>query len=487
MTSQMIRGTAWSALVIALLGVPLDVRAQAERAEPIPKPSPAAAPPTSYYREPGTYGTKRETVPPGYVRNASKLGIAALSDFSWLDIGLDHRTRYELRANDFRRSEAVTDHPFLLRTRAYLGIRNILDPFRFAIEFEDARRENGKFPRDNRDVNEAEPIQMAGELYFKDLLGTDDGGNARPISLRGGRMWFEKLDRRLIANNAWRNTTNTFQGVHLDIGQDANDWELEVIAAQPLDRLLYDFDQTLKGQWFYAVLGHWRRWSDQVTIEPYYLLIDQAAKEGRPKREIHAPALRVYGPIGDLPANYDVTIVYQTGRDNGRDHNALGAVSEVGYTFKYPGTPRLSAFYGYASGDKDPNDDDNERFDRFYGFARPWSANDYFIWENFHAPKMRLELTPIKDLRIDTGYSVYWLASDTDRWANANLRDPTGQSGDFLGHEFDIRARYPLWGRIDATVGYAHFQPGQFTKRLSRSTPSDFLYVEISINAFKKS
>ncbi|HYD49615.1 MAG TPA: alginate export family protein [Terriglobales bacterium] len=450
---------------------------------------PAAPPPaaTSYYREAGSYSTKRETVPPAYVRNASKIGIDALKDFTWLDIGLDHRTRYELREDDYRRPVAKTDHPFLLRHRAYLGIRNILDPFRFVVEVEDARRENGDFPRDNRDVNEFEPIQLIGELHFTKLLPSDPRGNARPVSLRGGRMWFEKLDRRLIGNNPWRNTTNTFQGIHFDIGQDANDWQVEIIAAQPLDRLLYDFDEAVKGQWFYAAIGHWRGWSDIVTIEPYYLMLHQQPKEGRARREIHSPAVRLYGPIGKTRADYDLNFVYQTGRDAGRDHSAFGSAAEIGYTLDHPAKPRASVFYGYASGDKDPNDGENERFERFYGFGRPWSASDYFIWENVHAPKIRFEITPIKDLRIDAGFGGYWLASKKDRWVNANLRDPQGDSGSFIGHELDIRARYPINRFIDTAVGYSHFHPGSWTKRVGRDNPSDFFYLEISLNALPRS
>ena len=496
MTNLILRGIASLALLAALLGTPMGVLAQVSRNETaghagkneseLAQPTAAALAPTSYYREPGSYSTKRETVPPAYVRNASKTGIAALEDYTWLDIGLDHRTRYELREDDYRRPVAKTDHPFLLRHRAYLGIRNILDPFRFVVEVEDARRENGDFPKDNRDFNEFEPIQLIAELHIADLLSKDPRGNRRPLSLRGGRMWFEKLDRRLIGNNGWRNTTNTFQGIHLDVGQDSNDWQLEVIAAQPLDRLLYDFDEAVKGQWFYAAIGHWRGWSDVVTIEPYYLLLNQHAKEGRARREIHSPAVRFYGPIANTRADYDVNLVYQIGKDAGRDHQAFGSASELGYTFDHATKPRASIFYGYASGDKDPDDDDNERFERYFGFARPWSANDYFIWENFHAPKVRFEITPIKELRVDAGYGGYWLASEKDRWANANLRDPQGDSGRFIGHELDIRARYPITRFLDTTIGYAHFEPGGWTKRVGRNNPSDFFYVEILLNAFPK-
>lgn len=493
-----LRGAAAGIWLAVLLGAPFgafgdDVpRGQTAGSAPTNEtaraaPNPAALVPTTFYREPGSYGTKRETVPPAYVRNASKIATPyvkdLLKDYSWLDIGLDHRVRYEMRHNDFRRPVAKTDNPFLLRTRAYVGVHDVIDPLRFVFEFEDARRENGDFPKDNRDFNETEMIQMYGQLYFKDLLPPDPRGNKRPLSLRGGRMWFEKLDRRLIANNAWRNTTNTFQGLHLDIGQDANDWQFELIATQPLDRLLFDFDEVVGGQWFFAAIGHWRRWSDVITIEPYYLQLNQKKTEGRNRREVHAPAVRFYGPLGKR-MDYDVDLVYETGQDNHQDMNAFGSTVEVGYIFDSPMKPRLSAFLGYATGDEDPNDDDNERFDRFFGFARPWSADDYFIWENLIDPKTRFEITPVKDLRIDAGFSAYWLASRTDRWANANLRDPEGKSGRFIGYELDARARYPVTKFMDATLGYARFQPGGFTKTVGRNRPSDFFYVEVTVNAF---
>lgn len=49
-------------------------------------------------------------------------------------------------------------------------------------EFEDARRYNSQLDRDNRDINEFELIQGYMELHFKDALGYDDRGNARPPS-----------------------------------------------------------------------------------------------------------------------------------------------------------------------------------------------------------------------------------------------------------------------------------------------------------------
>ena len=235
---------------------------------PVPSDKSAAKPETSkkstsYYRPSSSYSTQPESDPPRYVRNLSKIGIEAFKDITWLDVGLDHRTRYEFRSNDIRRTDLTLDQPFLLRSRAYLGIKEILDPLRGAVEFQDSRRYNGKFPPDDRDFNDYELIQAYGELYFKGALGEDDRKQQRPLRFRAGRMAYEALDRRFIGRNEWRNTTNTFEGFRLNLGQEANDWEVDLWAYQPVKRLLTEFDQRIENQWFYGgiaplaqVVGH---------------------------------------------------------------------------------------------------------------------------------------------------------------------------------------------------------------------------------------
>ena len=483
----------------------LDKTAGSDKPAPLASTKPEAAKKsTSYFKPSSSYSTQPESDPPRYVRNLSKTGIEAFKDINWLDVGLDHRTRYEFRSNDIRRTDLRLDEPFLLRTRGYLGVKEILDPLRGAVEFQDSRRYNGHFPHDDRDFNEFELIQAYGELYFKGALGEDPRKQQRPIRFRAGRMAYEALDRRLIGRNEWRNTTNTFEGFRINLGQEINNWEIDTWAYQPVKRLPTEFDQRIENQWFYGVIGHWREWSDIITLQPYYMgLVQDGSKvPGQIDREIHAPALRGYGKIPNTSFDYDFNLIYQFGQNAGQRHEAHGYTLEAGYTFQHSWKPRLSAFYGYATGDRNPNDNVDNRFERFFGFARPWSADDYIVFENIKAPKIKLEFQPAKDLRIDGGYSWYWLASSTDRFNNlldgnnsairnpGFNRDPTGRSGDFIGHNFDVRARYKLTANIDTTVGYSHFTSGEFTRNRQITalgkTPgsSDFFYVEVVISAF---
>ncbi len=418
-------------------------------------------------------------------------------------MGLEYRLRYEYRDNDYRRQKETLDEPLLQRTRFFAGVKHEFDPFRASIEVQDSRRFNSQFAPDNRDINYFDIIQGFGELYFKDALGADDLGNARPVSIKFGRMAFELTDRRLVARNNWRNTTNSQEGVRVTLGQGKSDWEADLFALQPVVRLIDNADESNKGQWFYGAVGSWRKWSKIVSLQPYYYLLKQngskveygsngspATANDKRNRGIHTLGLRGYGVVADTGLDYDLNYVKQWGKDGVLDQDAYAYNLEAGYTAELPWKPRFSASFGFASGDKNPTDGTNNRFERLFGFARPWSNNDYFQMENIVTSKLRIEFTPLKSLKVDTGISSYKLASATDRWNNAGLRDQTGKSGDDVGSEFDIRFRFPITKYVGMNIGYAYFKAGDFTKSTSqkldpgRKDNSNFLYVETSVSAF---
>ncbi len=470
----------------------------------------AAQNPASYHRRSNSYATNPDSDPPRYVRRLSEIGVDAFKDVTWLEIGFEHRTRYEMRHNDIRHVEGGFDNPFFLRNRAYFGIKEILDPLRFAVEFQDSRVYNHKFASTDQERNSYDLINAYGELYFKKALGEDDRGQNRPLRFRVGRMAYEVLDRRFIGRNEWRNTTNSFEGFRLNLGQQNNPWEVELFGMQPVKRLQTRFDEANEHLWVFGAIGHWRKWSDIITLQPYYMGQKQTADPNgftatnRLDREIHMPSLRGYGKIGNL-LDYDLNFSYQFGTNGTQRHDAYGFTTEVGRSFDYAWKPRLSTFYGYATGDRDPNDNVNNRFDRFFGFARPWSADHYVVYENIKSPKIRFDLQPTQKFGIEAGYTWFWLASSTDRLfdtfdGNISVvrdpgfnRDTTGRSGDSVGGAFEGRIRYQLTPRINTVVGYTHFTAGDFVKNriaahpdhiAQRSGNTDFLYVEVLISAF---
>ena len=499
-----------------LINKPSEQVKPSELEKSLPAIVPEAKKPTSYHQRSNSYATNPDSDPPRYVRQLSDIGVERFKDITWLDIGLEHRTRYEWRNNDIRRIEGGEDNPIFLRHRAWIGIKNILDPFRFAVEFQDSRVVNNKHAITDQERNEYDLLNAYGELYFKNALGVDDRNQNRPIRFRVGRMAYETTDRRFIARNEWRNTTNTFEGFRLNLGREANDWELDLFGMQPVRRLQTKFDEANSNLWFFGAIGTWRKWSDIITIQPYYMGQKQTADPNgftatnRLDREIHMPGFRAYGKVGKL-FDFDFSYNHQLGFSGPNRVDAQGYTIEVGRTFDHAWKPRLGLFYGYASGDKNPNDNVDNRFDRFFGFARPWSADHYVVYENLKSPKIRFEFAPTQKLGFELGYGAYWLASKTDRMFDIldgnisnTVRDPgfnrdrTGQSGDFGGHAFEGRIRYQPTPRINTILGYTHFTSGEFVKNRiaanscagghthpcvdQRSGDTDFLYFEVLIS-----
>jgi hypothetical protein len=438
-----------------------------------------------YYRSPRSYGTARETEPPRYVRDLGAIGALRSGWPSGLEVGLDFRARYEFREGDWRRESPELDQPLLLRARAYLGVRDRFDPLRFTLELEHATRKGSNYPADARDVNAHEPIQAYAELYFAEALQRR-GRSVAPLSVRVGRMAFELLDRRLVGRNEWRNTTNTFQGVRTLLGRESDPWQVELMALEPILRSTDGMDRPARNQAFYAAVGHWRRWSRRVTLEPYYMRLHQSARQAMTERDIHSVALRAYGEVEHTGVDFDLNVVAQFGKHAEGSHRAWGIAAELGHTFDMQWQTRASLFYGYGSGEDHDSLHGSRRFERFFGFARPWSANDYIVWENVRAIKLRVEGTARSNLRFDAGLSSYRLADETDGWRNAGLADPSGASGDRLGSEVDWRLRYRANRRLELVGGYARFRPGSWARRTSGGCgESDFVYFEVGLNAFE--
>lgn len=447
----------------------------------------------SWFTEAASYGTQPESDPPRYVRNLADHGGPA-----WLDLGLDYRLRYEYRDDDVRRAVANgLDQPLLLRTRLYTGLRVPQSPLQLVLEVEDARRHRSTFARDDRDVNAVEPIQAYAQLAWPAALGRDSRDNPRPLRLAAGRMAFELLDRRLVARNEWRNTTNNVDGLRLTLGSQHNDWQLDVMRLHPVQRQLTALDAYAAERRVDVVTAAWRRWSRVVTLEPHYLRLRQRATAATAfrARDVRSLGLRAHGRLGASGIDYDLALLDQHGSDNGREQDARAYTVEWGYRWQHAWQPRLSGFRGYASGDAAPLDDANNRFERYFGFARPWSANDYIVFENLVADKLRLEFMPLPGLRVDTGLSRYRLHSAQDRFANllagtAGNRDVSGAGGRGIGEEWDLRVRLNPLPHLGVNLGSAYFRSGDFVQQRQQAAlaesadDSDFFYVELTLSLF---
>lgn len=102
---------------------------------------------------------------------------------------------------------------------------------------------------------------------------------------------------------------------------------------------------------------------------------------------------------------------------------------------------------------------------------------------NISSPGIRLEVKPSSRWDGFVFYRAAWLDSATDSFASTGLRDASGASGTFGGHQIEARARYwiiPKALRLD--TGAAALFQGEFLEKAPNGNGfGDTLYGYIDI------
>ena len=138
----------------------------------------------------------------------------------WIDLGFENRTRFESVDHPWRSTQKAgnggNDTQLALRSRARVGLGGN-GPFRFLFEGQDSRALSNDQPGDFRTtqtVNQFDILQLFGALSLNNI-----GGSGLRTDLHFGRMTMDFGNRRYVARNDFRNTTNAFDGVHWQISE----------------------------------------------------------------------------------------------------------------------------------------------------------------------------------------------------------------------------------------------------------------------------
>jgi hypothetical protein len=196
-------------------------------------------------------------------------------------------------------------------------------------------------------------------------------------------------------------------------------------------------------------------------------------------RELYTPGLR-YSRAPALGAwDYDFESVLQVGTMRNStaaadvadlDHFAHFHHAEAGYTFDLAWSPRASVLFDYASGDENPADDESNRFDTLFGSRRadfgPTGIYGAFARANIQSPGYGFNFKPVSAVEVDIKHRLCWLASDTDAWTASGLRDPSGRSGSFIGHQLEGSVRWDILpGNLRLEIGGAPLFAGEFIEQ----------------------
>lgn len=431
-------------------------------------------------------------VPPLLAQNDGPIRISdRLPD--QFELGIDHRFRFENLDEQYRAGRGGHDQVLLLRTLIDAKYKPN-DKFTFGIEIQDSRvfLEDDNTPIGTSIVNTAELLRL-----YATIRSAAFGGSSE---LHIGRITMDVGSRRFVARNRYRNTINGFTGVDWHWTNDG-DKRFRAFYTLPVRRLPaseaerrdneHELDEESTDVKFWGLyyadkLG----WGD--TLEGFVFGLDEKDSNdfATRNRDLITAGFRLYRNAAKGEFDYQIENAYQfgdsrtsTSSTTDLDHSARFHHAEVGYTFDAKWSPRLIFQFDYATGDDDPNDGDNERFDTLFGARRfdfgPTSIYGPFARANLVTPGLRLAVRPSARTTGFLAYRIYELESERDAWTTSGLRDVTGASGDDLGSQLEARFRFRLKpGNILWESGAAYLFAGSFIDNAPNSNrQGDSLYA----------
>lgn len=404
---------------------------------------------------------------------------------AWLELGGTYRVRYEAISSSLFPGVGESDR--LLAERLLFAARAGNQKVFGLVELEDARTQldDPATPLGTDDVNTVEILQAHLGLGFSDALQKGDR-----LGVLAGRLTIDLGSRRLVSRSRYPNTLSGFTGLQGSWRGPggAKGIEVQAFYLLPVDRLpierdrLDDNDQEADRE--NSHVRFWGLFLADLELEAglrgelYLFSLEEEDSPRTPTR--NRDFVTLGGRLLKAPArarwDYEVETALQNGESrrsaaatdrNDLDHEAWFAHAHAGWTFEARYAPRLALRYDYASGDSDPGDDDNGSFDPLFG-ARDFEFGPTGIFgliprTNISSPGIVLELTPKASQQLMFGYRPGWLASPKDGLTSIGARDPSGNSGSFIGHLVEGRLRWDLLpGNISVDVGAVYVDAGEF-------------------------
>ncbi len=291
--------------------------------------------------------------------------------------------------------------------------------------------------------------------------------------LKVGRQTLNYGAGRVLSEYDWWNAGYSFDAARLQLRRPG--WDVDLFTAQYAVNDNHNFndtddsdpgtrdDYTLYGA--YATYHGW----DYTSLDLYFIYFDND------HAQTHVPHVgsRLYGNLGER-WDYDLEGILQPGGEvSGRDLFAWSVAAQLGYTFtQCERAPRVFAGYDFATGDRNPKDNQADGFFTFFADNYSLLGNQEFVMRrNLHAAKAGAQSRLWGKLSSGFTWRSFWTAQDEDQWYGMYhqfVLSRRGRSVDnHMGDEVDVYLTYPIpvMGReVNAVLRYSHFFAGDLVK-----------------------
>ena len=386
---------------------------------------------------------------------------------SWMDVSVEHRTRYETFNNSFQEGTAGGNQQVAQRTRILLGIKDILDPIRLTVEVADFRAPVADRGQDSNPnfVDHWDLFQLHADVVTHNFLGT-----GLPSRLEVGRLVMDFAKGRLIAGHRFGSFTPSFDGMQWFLG-NPDMVQLRTFVTRPVQRHSVSPDSSVPISYFWGV-DIFTQAIPFLSTEAYYFGLSENGNLR--KRELTTLGFRIFVEPSEGKMDYEVESMYQFGTESSINHFAHRHHGEVGYTFPLLWQPRFVYLFDYASG----NPDTHKNFDFLFAKRRaeygPTGILGIIFPSNIISPAgFRLTAHPTDTIGIMILDRHFWLANAKGQFVGNGLQDPTGMAGPALGNLLDTalhwKPTHPIFHHAIIEMGFTHFFKGTFFSRVPQS------------------
>lgn len=415
-------------------------------------------------------------------------GSSSLPD--WLSLGFEQQTRMQVLNGQFRAGLDGDDQG--LEWRNALTAEATFDGFSIETEIADMRTYfvDSDTPLDSFTNNPIDILQANVRVPISGVFSEEDEG-----FIKIGRFTMDQGSRRFVARNRYRNTINSFAGVHAGLAN--GDTSVELFYTRPTSRRVDGdwidnkprLDKQSKDIFWGAFLT--TALTEQADLVQIYLLganekRDQAANQ---RFDVLSAGVRFYRNPAPGRWHYDTEGLYQFG-----DAPALDATSPLldhkaryfhlsfGYSFESSWQPRLSFLYHYGSGDKDPLDNESNELDHLFGVPRPdfgpTGLYRAFQRVNTKSPGLMLNLQPASNVDAYIRWQRPSLAEQVQGWRTTRYRHPGNLGEDHLGNQLETRVRWHLFSnKLTIDGGYVWLDAGPYMDLVNKGD-SHYFYVQ---------
>ena len=404
----------------------------------------------------------------------------ASSDEIAFDVSGSFRVRYESLNNPIfpTSSTAREQSNQRLSTRFIVNSTVSYQNLAATIEIRDSRvflDENDPTLTANQ-VNTLEPTQ-----FFITYKPERESSLYEVSAIKVGRMELDYGSRRLLAKTAYRNATNSYDGIVVEAR--VADWQVHGVYVLPVSRFPTDsesldgneraFDKSFSERKFFGVYAASK--DNNVKLQSYWLKEDDSEALATKNRDLYTLSVDYTQPFDNgLITNIEVVgqtgTSYQTASANDTVEKDVRAYMLFGYVGKQvTDNTFLRAEVDYISGDNDTSDDTISDFDTLYGVRRfdfgPTDVYQAMPRRNLKAVGLRSVSKPAKAHNIMLGYKAMWYQKapqDVDS---------------FIGHQVEARWRYQVRPELRLVLGGAYLKKGEGFARGDYSDNSAFLFT----------